>query len=83
MGHEWYDAKHRPPSSDEAEFINSIPAGSCPRCGSENVRRDGRSKKTGLIVRGCLSKGAGFHRTRGKKAQNFALSKLGKGEKFR
>ena len=46
---EWYDAKHRPPSADEVAFVNSIPA--YPRCGSENVRRDGSSKKTGLIVR--------------------------------
>lgn len=44
---EWYDAKHRPASADEVAFINSIPVGSCPRCGSENVRRDGRSKKNG------------------------------------
>ena len=34
-------------------------------------------------ARGCLPKGAGLHRTRGKKAQDFALSELGKGEKFR
>ena len=32
---------------------------------------------------GRLPKGAGLHRTRGKKAQNFALSKLGESEKFR
>ena len=38
---EWYDAKHRPPTADEVAFVNSIPVGSCPRCGSENVRRDG------------------------------------------
>ena len=57
---EWYDAKHRPPSADEVAFINSIPVGSCPRCGSENVRRDGRSKKTGLIVRECKDCGKKF-----------------------
>lgn len=57
---EWYDAKHRPPSSDEVEFIHSIPAGSCPRRGSENVRRGGRSRKTGLIVRECKDCGKKF-----------------------
>lgn len=57
---EWYDAKHRPPSADEVAFVNSIPVGSCPRCGSENVRRDGRSKKTGLIVRECKDCGKKF-----------------------
>ena len=39
---------------------HSIPVGSCPRCGSENVRRDGRSKKTGLIVRECKGCGKKF-----------------------
>ena len=34
-------------------------------------------------ARGSLPKGAGLHRTRGEKAQNSALSELGKGERFR
>ena len=57
---EWYDAKHRSPSADEVAFVNSIPVGTCPRCGSENVRKDGRSKKTGLIVRECKDCGKKF-----------------------
>lgn len=62
----WYDVKQRPPSSDEVAFVNSIPAGSCPRCGSESVRRDVRSKKTGLIVRECKDCGKKFGPLTGK-----------------
>lgn len=57
---EWYDAKHRRASRDEVDFINSIPIGSCPCCGSGLIRRDGRSKKTGLIVRECKECGRKF-----------------------
>ena len=63
---EWYDAKHRSPSADEVAFVNSIPVGTCPRCGSENVRKDGRSKKTGLIVRECKDCGKNSGRSPGR-----------------
>lgn len=57
---EWYDAKHRRPSAEEVDFVNSIPIDSCPHCGSRAVRRDGKSKKTGLIVMECKGCGRKF-----------------------
>lgn len=50
---EWYDAKHREASAEEVEFVNSIAIESCPYCGSKEIRKDGRSKKTGLVTREC------------------------------
>lgn len=50
---EWYDAKHRKPSKEEVDFINSIVIEECPFCGSKEIRRDGFNKKTGLAIREC------------------------------
>ena len=58
---EWYDAKHRRASPEEVAFINSLPAGTCPHCGSPDVRRDGYAKKTGLLIRECKSCGRKFN----------------------
>ena len=58
---EWYEAKHRKPSSEEVEFINSIPIESCPYCESSSIRKDGRSKKTGLATMECKDCGRKFN----------------------
>ena len=58
---EWHDAKHRDPSKDEIDFINSIEVPSCPYCGSARIRKDGRSKKTGLAIRECKGCGRKFN----------------------
>ena len=58
---EWHDAKHRDPSKDEVDFVNSIEVTSCPYCGSEMIRKDGRSKRTGLIIRECKRCGKKFN----------------------
>ena len=50
---EWYDAKHRKPSKEEVDFINSIVIYECPFCGSKEIRRDGFNKKTGLAIQEC------------------------------
>lgn len=52
---EWYDAKHRRASPEEIAFINSLPVGGCPYCGSAGLRRDGFAKRTGLLIRECRS----------------------------
>ena len=39
---EWYDQKHRRPSPEEMEFVNSIPIGSCPHCGMGIIARNGK-----------------------------------------
>lgn len=39
---EWYDQKHRRPSPEETEFVNSIPIGSCPHCGMGIIARNGK-----------------------------------------
>lgn len=44
--HEWYDAKHRSPSNEEVELINSIEINNCRICGSTNIIRYG--KKDGV-----------------------------------
>lgn len=58
---EWYDAKHRRPSKEEVDFINSIVIEECPFCGSKEIRRDGFSKKTGLAIRECKTCGRKFN----------------------
>ena len=58
---EWYDAKHRRASPEEVAFINSLPAESCPYCGSTGLRRDGFAKKTGLLIRECKTCGRKFN----------------------
>ncbi len=58
---EWYDAKHRRPSQEETQFINSIAIGECPYCGSEKIVRDGFSKTTGLAIRKCNGCGRIFN----------------------
>lgn len=50
---EWDDAKHRDPSREEVDFVNSIEVTSCPYCGSVRIRKDGFAKKTGLAIREC------------------------------
>jgi predicted RNA-binding Zn-ribbon protein involved in translation (DUF1610 family) len=57
---EWYDAKHRKPSKEEVSFINSVPVGSCPWCGSVDIVRDGHQKRTGLLMRKCKACGRKF-----------------------
>ena len=39
--HEWYDAKHRKNSKEEIEFINSVKANMCPRCGNTSIVKNG------------------------------------------
>ena len=58
---EWCEAKHRKPSKEEIEFINSIPIEFCPCCGSSSIRKDGRPKKTGLIIMECKGCGRKFN----------------------
>ena len=58
---EWYDAKHRKPSKEEVDFINSIVIEECPFCGSKEIRRDGFNKKTGLAIRECKTCGKKFN----------------------
>ena len=58
---EWYDAKHRKPSKEEVDFINSIVIEECPFCGSKEIRRDGFNKKTGLAIRECKTCGRKFN----------------------
>lgn len=58
---EWYDAKHRKPSKEEVDFINSIVIEKCPFCGSKEIRRDGFNKKTGLAIRECKTCGRKFN----------------------
>ena len=58
---EWYDAKHRKPSKEEVDFINSIAIEECPFCGSREIRRDGFSKRTGLAIRECKACGRKFN----------------------
>ena len=58
---EWYDAKHRKPSKEEVDFINSIVIEECPFCESKEIRRDGFNKKTGLAIRECKTCGRKFN----------------------
>lgn len=58
---EWHEAKHRRPSEEETRFINSLDVDDCPFCGSKMIRRDGFSKKTGLIIRECKDCGRKFN----------------------
>lgn len=57
---EWYDAKHRKPSKEEVSFINSVPFDRCHWCGSGDTVKDGRQKKTGLLMRECKACGRKF-----------------------
>ena len=52
---EWYEQKHRKPSPEEIDFINSIPIRRCPRCGSGVIARDGRGSNgiQRFVCRGC------------------------------
>ena len=58
---EWYDAKHRKPSKEEVDFINSIVIEECPFYGSKEIRRDGFNKKIGLAIRECKTCGRKFN----------------------
>ena len=58
---EWYEAKHRRPSKEEVDFINSVAATECPFCGSNEIRRDGFNKRTGLAIRECKDCGRKFN----------------------
>lgn len=57
---EWYAAKHPRPSQSEVEFINSLEVSTCPNCGSADLKRDGRSTRTGLVMRQCRNCGKKF-----------------------
>ncbi len=58
---EWYETKHRRPFKEEVDFINSIAVNECPFCGSNEIRRDGFNKKTGLAIRECKDCGRKFN----------------------
>lgn len=57
---EWYEAKHRPPSRLEIDLVNSLEILTCPHCGSHELRRDGHSPSTGLLIRECKGCGRKF-----------------------
>ena len=42
---EWYDAKHRNPSAEEIDFINSILPSKCPYCNSNRYIKYGFRNK--------------------------------------
>ena len=40
--HEWYDAKHREPTKEEIQLINSVQVRKCPECGSTHIVSNGK-----------------------------------------
>lgn len=55
------DTKHRKPSREGIQFINSLEIGECPFCESKEIRRGGFSKSTGLANRECKRCGRKFN----------------------
>ena len=52
---EWYEQKHRRPSTEEMSFVNSIRIASCPRCGCAIIAKDGKGSNgiQRYACRGC------------------------------
>ncbi len=56
----WYVTKHWRPGRKEIEFVNSLKPKSCPCCGSKDIVKKGKQKKTGLQRWKCKSCGKRF-----------------------
>jgi len=56
----WYASKHSRPCRHETDFINSLKPESCPYCGSKDIVRKGKQKKTKLQRWMCKSCGRRF-----------------------
>ena len=56
----WYASKHSRPCRHETDFINSLKPESCPYCGSKDIVRKGKQKKTKLQRWKCKSCGRRF-----------------------